>query len=127
LEQSTVSFSRRDDIKEVIRAEVDNFIKSISRTLLDIQASMPSAAKAKLAANTEKTTTLENFKKSFERKNNLHAFVLAPFVDDEKVKAVMDELWITVRCVPLVQPNESATCLFTGKKTSTWALYAKSY
>jgi prolyl-tRNA synthetase len=107
--------------------QTDDFIKNIARTLLDIQASMLSAAKAKLAENTEKAITLKSFKKSFKRKDKLNAFVLAPFVEDEKVKKMIDELGVTVRCIPLVQTKESATCLFTGKETNTWALYAKSY
>lgn len=127
LEQNTVSFSRRDNIKEVIKTEAEDFIKSISRTLLDIQASMLKAAKVKLAENTEKATTLESFKNSLKRKDKLNSFVLAPFVEDDKVKTAIDELGVTVRCIPLVQPKESATCLFTGKKTGTWALYAKAY
>lgn len=127
LEQNIISFSRRDNIKEVIKADTEDFIKSISLTLLDIQASMLSAAKIKLAENTEKATTLESFKKLFKRKDKMNVFVLAPFVEDDKVETAIDELGVTVRCIPLVQPKESATCLFTGRKTSSWALYAKSY
>lgn len=80
-----------------------------------------------MSANTRTVTTLEEFKQAFTRKDKLNTFVLAPFIDDEKVENGIAELGVTVRCIPLQQPKAEASCLFTGTLTRTWALYAKSY
>ncbi|MEQ1827061.1 MAG: hypothetical protein ABL921_13995 [Pirellula sp.] len=39
----------------------------------------------------------------------------------------MDELKVTIRCIPLDQPPGEGTCFVTGKKTATMAIFAKSY
>lgn len=85
------------------------------------------SARGKMSANTRTVTTLEEFKQAFTRKDKLNTFVLAPFIDDEKVENGIAELGVTVRCIPLQQPKAEASCLFTGTLTRTWALYAKSY
>lgn len=56
-----------------------------------------------------------------------HRLEQTPFVEDGKVEKAIGALGVTVRCIPLDQPKSSATCLFTGQTTNTWALYAKSY
>jgi prolyl-tRNA synthetase len=88
---------------------------------------MLEAAQKKLSDNTTTITTLDEFKKRFKQNAKLSAFVLAPFSEDKKVEKAIGELGVTVRCIPLNQPGISATCLFTGRKTNMWALYAKSY
>ena len=97
------------------------------KTLQAIQAGMLETARKKLSDNTETVTTLDHFKQAFNRKDKLNIFVLAPFIDDEKVEKAISELGVTVRCIPLAQPKVAATCLFTGQPTKSWALYAKSY
>jgi len=88
---------------------------------------MLESARKRLFDNTETVTTLEDFKQALKRKDKLNTFVLAPFIDDEKVEKSISDLGLTVRCIPLVQPKTAATCLFTGRPTRLWALYAKSY
>jgi prolyl-tRNA synthetase len=99
----------------------------LPKTLQAIQAGMLETARKKLSDNTETVTTLDHFKQAFNRKDKLNMFVLAPFIDDEKVEKAINELGVTVRCIPLAQPKVAATCLFTGQPTQYWALYAKSY
>lgn len=43
---------------------------------------------------------------------------------EERVKA---DLNVTVRCIPLDLPKESGTCIFSGEKTDTRAIFAKAY
>jgi prolyl-tRNA synthetase len=88
---------------------------------------MLESARKKLSDNTETVTTLENFKQAFKRTDKLNTFVIAPFIDDEKVKRTITDLGVTVRCIPLAQPKIATACLFTGQATQSWALYAKSY
>ncbi|MDQ0123262.1 prolyl-tRNA synthetase [Pseudomonas lini] len=127
LEQNVVSYSCRNDSKNLMKADIGAFVKDLPRILQTLQKNMLESARANLSNNTHAVTTLNDFKQAFNEKNKLNAFVLAPFVEDEKVEKTIGELGVTVRCIPLDQPKTCATCLFTGQTTKTWALYAKSY
>jgi prolyl-tRNA synthetase len=127
LEQNMVSYSCRDNSKNTLNVEMISFVKDLPKILQTIQAGMLESARKKLSDNTETVTTLDNFKQAFKRKDKLNTFVLAPFIDDEKAEKAISELGVTVRCIPLAQPQVAATCLFTGQPTKFWALYAKSY
>lgn len=127
LQHNMVSYSCRNDCDIVLKDNADDFVKKISKTLENIQKDMLENARKKMSANTRTVTNLEEFKQAFKRKDKLNTFVLAPFIDDEKVEKCIAELGVTVRCIPLQQPKAEASCLFTGTLTRTWALYAKSY
>jgi prolyl-tRNA synthetase len=127
LEQNMVSYACRNDSKNTIKMDVDEFVKSVSKLLQSVQEQLLESAQQKLLSNTRTVTKLEEFKQAFMRNDKLNTFVMAPFVDDEQVEKSLGELGVTVRCIPLVQPKADAICLFTGKATNTWALYAKSY
>jgi prolyl-tRNA synthetase len=127
LEQNAVSYSCRNNCKTLLKLDTEDFVNDISKTLATLQKDMLVVAQKKLSDNTKTVTTLDEFKKHFIQNAKLNAFVLAPFSEDKKVEKAIGELGVTVRCIPLKQPGISATCLFTGRKTNTWALYAKSY
>ncbi|MCY1177783.1 Proline--tRNA ligase [compost metagenome] len=122
-----VSYSCRDNSKNTLKVEINSFVKDLPKTLQTIQKGMLESARKKLSNNIETVTKFDNFKQAFKRKDKLNTFVLAPFIDDEKVEKAISELGVTVRCIPLDQPKVAATCLFTGQPTQSWALYAKSY
>jgi prolyl-tRNA synthetase len=127
LERNAVSYSCRNNCKTLLKLDTEDFVNDISKTLATLQKDMLVVAQKKLSDNTKTVTTLDEFKKHFIQNAKLNAFVLAPFSEDKKVEKAIGELGVTVRCIPLKQPGISATCLFTGRKTNTWALYAKSY
>ena len=54
-------------------------------------------------------------------------FARCPFVDDKSISEALAEMKATVRCIPLEQEKREATCMFTGKKTDTWAIFARAY
>jgi prolyl-tRNA synthetase len=127
LEQNAVSYFCRNNCKILLKLDTGDFVNNISKTLATLQKDMLEAAQKKLSDNTTTITTLDEFKKRFKQNTKLSAFVLAPFTEDKKVEKAIGELGVTVRCIPLKQPEISVTCLFTGRKTNTWAFYAKSY
>ncbi|HCS44158.1 MAG TPA: proline--tRNA ligase, partial [Pseudomonas sp.] len=114
LEQNMVSYSCRDNSKKILKVETNSFVKGLPKTLQAIQTGMLESARKNLSDNTETITTLDDFNQAFQRKDKLNTFVIAPFIDDEKVEKAISELGVTVRCIPLDQPNVTATCLFTG-------------
>ncbi|NBA96422.1 proline--tRNA ligase [Pseudomonas sp. R5(2019)] len=127
LHESVVSYSCRNNSSTMMKVATDCFVRDISKILINIQLSMLESARSKLSGNIKTVTTVESFKQEFERKDKLGTFVMAPFIDDERVEKAIAELGVTVRCIPLHHSQEEAICPFTGQPTRTWALYAKSY
>lgn len=127
LQRGMVSYWCRNDNARTMKVAADSFVKDLSKTLMGIQNSMLERARSHLSGNMRTVSTLEAFKQAFKRKDNLSTFILAPFIDDEKTEKLVAELGATVRCIPLQQPEAEGICLFTGQRTRTWALYAKSY
>lgn len=122
-----ISYSCRNGSTKTIQTTADSFVKTISKTLQGIQNSMLEAARSNLSRNTRTATTLENFKLHLAQNQNTGTFILAPFIDNEITEKAIAELGVTLRCIPLEQPETEGVCIFTGQLTRTWAVYAKSY
>jgi prolyl-tRNA synthetase len=128
-----VFMGRRDKgPKEKQSMPREEFVAKAVEILEDIQTSLLERARAFQAANTRTITDRKEFEAYFtpanENKPEIHGgFVLAPFVDDPAVEEALSALKVTVRCVPIDQEPKPATCMFTGKPTDRWAIYAKAY
>ena len=133
IDAGTLSVLRRDrGPKERTAVPRGEFIQRIGETLGEIQAGLLARAKTFQTENTRTITDRKEFEAWFTPKNadkpEIHGgFALAPFVDDKSIADQLAELKVTVRCIPLEQERREATCLFTGKKTDRWAIYAKAY
>jgi prolyl-tRNA synthetase len=128
-----VFMGRRDrepkDKQSLPRSE---FVARASDILDDIQQSLFDRALAFRQENTREITDRGEFEAYFkpqnEAKPELHGgFALAPFVDDPAIADELAKLKVTVRCVPVDQEPRPGTCLFTGKETDRWAIFAKAY
>ena len=76
--------------------------------------------------------SLEEFKKYFTPENNerpeIHVgFALCHWCEDPEVYKILDDLKVTIRCVPFDEPEEDGTCIFTGKPSKKRAVFGKSY
>lgn len=127
LEQNIISYSCRNDTSKKLNANTDFFTNNIPKILSNIQSKMLESAQNNLLENTITASTLETFKTALKPNGQPGKFILAPFTDKEEVEVALRELGVTVRCIPFKQPKTSTTCIFTGKATKTWAIYAKSY
>jgi prolyl-tRNA synthetase len=54
-------------------------------------------------------------------------FVLAKWCGDAESTKVLEELKVTIRCLPLKQSGTTGRCILTGKPATLDALFAKSY
>ncbi len=43
------------------------------------------------------------------------------------MQKLLDELKVTIRCIPLDAPQGPGTCFLTGKPAAAQAIFAKSY
>jgi prolyl-tRNA synthetase len=73
-----------------------------------------------------------DFRKFFTPKNaerpEIHGgFVLAKWSGDPAAQAVLDDLKVTVRCLPLEQSGTQGKCVISGKPAVNDAIFAKSY
>jgi len=49
------------------------------------------------------------------------------FSSEAEVKPLLDELKVTIRCIPLDGPSGEGKCFVTGASTHLRAIFAKSY
>lgn len=54
-------------------------------------------------------------------------FALCWFESEEAVQPLLDELKVSIRCIPLGTPPGEGKCFLTGQPTKTQAIFAKSY
>ncbi len=76
--------------------------------------------------------TFEEMKKFFTPKNldkpEMHGgFVLAKWCGDPETEKMLDEMKVSIRCLPLKQSGTQGKCVLTGKPATVDAIFAKSY
>jgi prolyl-tRNA synthetase len=54
-------------------------------------------------------------------------FVRAKWCEDPASLPLLDELKVTIRCLPLDQSGTTGSCVLTGKPATTEAIFAKAY
>lgn len=134
LEARSVVLSRRDrPHKEKEKWTLDALTENISTLLDEIQEGYFEAAKR--SQKEQIYTHLKNFdemKAFFTPKNSekpeIHGgFVLAKWCEDPATEKMLEELKVTIRCLPLEQRGGSAPCILTGRPATVDAIFAKSY
>ncbi len=124
LTSGTVEIARRDLLsKEIVKIEeVDTYIEKL---LTDIQSNLYTKALERTSNMTHKVDTYEDFKKILDEKSG---FVLAHWdgtpESEEKIK---EETKATIRCIPLNNPQERGTCIYSGKPSTQRVLFARAY
>lgn len=122
------------DAKKIISR--DDIVANAAKYLQDIQNTMFDRAKARLQSNIRTDiTTPEQFREYFananewieDGKQGKVAFVRGKWSGDENSDALLKELKITIRCLPLEQSGTEGICLLTGKPATKDVIYAKCY
>ncbi|MCL2450508.1 MAG: His/Gly/Thr/Pro-type tRNA ligase C-terminal domain-containing protein, partial [Polyangiaceae bacterium] len=133
IDAGVVSLARRDsgpkDRQAVPRAE---FVANVGAILGEMQAGLLARAEAHQKEHTREITEFDELRAWFTPKNEdkpeIHGgFALAPFVEDKRVEDALAPMKLTVRNVPLGGERRPARCIFTGRPTDTWAVFAKAY
>jgi prolyl-tRNA synthetase len=134
LESQSVMVYRRDKSpKEKFPLPTEAFIEQISQLLDSIQASYFAQAKEHREKNMRRDIhTFEELTAFFTPKNpekpEIHGgFCLAKWCGDPETEKMLEELKITIRCLPLNQSGTEGRCILTGKKATLDAIFAKSY
>lgn len=131
---STMAVSRRDrPHKEKETISMDEVAVRIPKILDEIQANYFNTAKEFRDSHICKDVkNFEELKAYFTPKNadkpEIHGgFVLAKWCGDKETEAMLDELKVSIRCLPIEQSGTEGSCILTGRKATLDAIFAKSY
>ncbi len=126
-----VFVGRRDtnQSQSMPRAEL---VGGIVTLLQEIQDNLFDRALAMQKANTVELNSEAEFREFFQPddeqgRSTGGGFAKCWFASEAEVQPLLDELKVTIRCIPLDSPPGEGTCFVTGKPTKTQAVFAKSY
>lgn len=130
----SLTVSRRDsEAKEKKSISLNSFVESVTSILDEMQQNY--FEQAKKYFDEHLYTHIETFAelKAFftpknEEKPEIHGgFVLAKWCGDPETEKWLEELKISIRCLPLKQSGTKGKCVLTGKEATLDAIFAKSY
>lgn len=134
MESQSVMLCRRDQPhKEKHKFGTAQLASEVVAILDSIQQNYYKQALDIREANIRKDiSTFDQLKKFFTPKNadkpETHGgFVLAKWCGDVETEKQLDDIKVSIRCLPLQQSGTAGTCIITGKPATLDAIFAKSY
>jgi prolyl-tRNA synthetase len=128
MESVSMMVSRRDKAhKEKTKFGRDDLNLEVVNILNDIQQNYYDAAKSFRDSNIHTGLTTFDEMKDFFNSSKENGFVLAKWCGDEATEKLLDELKVTIRCVPIEQSQTEGVCILTGKRATLDVIFAKSY
>lgn len=126
LEAQSMMVSRRDQShKEKNKVALDQIGQEAVSMLASIQSNYFEQARAYRDAHIEeKLATFEDLKNFFAAREG---FVRAKWCGCVESEKLLEELKVTIRCIPLEQSKTEGRCILTGKPATLDAIFAKSY
>ncbi len=123
LQNGEVEMARRDTFeKKQIR--LDNFVEEISLTLEDIQTNLYNRALKFRNDNITDVDNFDQFKEILSKGGFIRAFWDGTPETEDKIKELTKA---TIRCIPLDNPMEEGTCVFSGNPSNQRVLFAIAY
>lgn len=134
LEQGQVIVRRRDKAhQDKLQLSVEELYTQLPTILDEIQNSyFEEARKVRDQHIHRNIKSFDEFKAFFTPKNaakpEIHGgFVLAKWCGDVETEALLEELKVSIRCIPLEQSGTQGKCILTGRPATLDAIFAKSY
>ena len=126
------AFVARRDTGESQSMPIAQLVATLTDQLHAIQHQLFAKALAMRESNTVELRNESEFRDYFQPDDEQGrsvggGFAKCWFHSEEEVQGLLDSLKVTIRCIPLDGPKGSGTCFFTGKPTSTQAVFAKAY
>ena len=125
-------FVGRRDTGEKESMDRNQLVDGIGQLLKEIQDNLFHRAVRLREDNTQYIDSLDDFRDYFTpqdaSQSEIHGgLAICHWCEAPAVDELLKELKVTVRCIPLEQPQEKGECIFTGKPSSTQAVFAKAY
>jgi len=133
MEKGEVCVTNRLDIKAKQFLKLEAFVDGAAEQLTQMQKALFDQAKAYRDANLKTDITdLAGLKAYFGKKADFlpsggAGFVRAWWCGDEESLKVLDEIAVTVRCIPFDQKGGSGKCVLTGKDATQEVIFGRSY
>jgi len=129
---NNAAFVARRDTGESKSTPVAELVTTLPGLLENIQSNLFQKALAMREANTVELKSEAEFRDYFkpddeQGRSSGGGFAKCWFASEEEVQPLLDELKVTIRCIPLDAPKGSGTCFLTGKPSTTQAIFAKAY
>ncbi|MFN9851132.1 MAG: proline--tRNA ligase [Planctomycetota bacterium] len=126
------AFVSRRDTGESRGMGVDELVSSVGKLLAEIQKNLFDKALQMRVANSVDLRNVSEFREYFQPddeqgRSQGGGFARCWFASEQAVQPLLDELKVTIRCIPLDAPSGSGTCFATGQTTNTQAIFAKAY
>ncbi|NML37938.1 proline--tRNA ligase [Chitinophaga sp. G-6-1-13] len=124
LENNVAEVARRDT-KEKMSLSLDGLAGRIGELLEEIQQQLFTKALTYRDEHITRVDTFEEFQKVLDEKTG---FVSAHWDGTAETEEKIKELTkATIRCIPLDNPQEAGTCVFSGKPSKERVLFARAY
>jgi prolyl-tRNA synthetase len=122
-EAGTVEVARRDT-KEKSVQQFEGIGAYIEKLLEDIQANIFNRAKTFRDSHIREVNTWEEFQKAIEEPGFISAHWDGTPETEEKIKELTKA---TIRCIPLDNPQQDGTCVFSGNASKERVVFARAY
>ena len=105
----------------------DEFVAHVAHHLGEIDTALYEQAKSfRDAMSRDDITTLEDLRAHFTGENKT-GFVRAKWCGEKGTEGALDDLGVTIRCIPYDQSGTAGKCVLTGKDATTDIILAKAY
>jgi prolyl-tRNA synthetase len=126
------AFVARRDTGESRSMPIATLVESIGEQLKSMQDHLFAKALAMREANTVELANEKEFRAYFQPDDEQGrsvggGFAKCWFSSEQEVQGLLDELKVTIRCIPFDAVQGTGTCFVTGKPASTQAIFAKAY
>jgi prolyl-tRNA synthetase len=123
LENGTIEVARRDT-KEKSSQQLEGIENFVADLLKDIQQNMYQKALAFRESHIRKAETWDEFLKLIEEPGFISAHWDGTNETEDKIKELTKA---TIRCIPLNNPLENGTCIFSGQPSKERVIFARAY
>ncbi len=125
-------FMGRRDTGEQQGMPRSEFIGKVAGTLDEIQNNLLTRAKAMREANTVTITNEADFRSYFGNESEestkiFGGFARCHFASEQAVEKLLQELKVTIRCIPLEGGRSPGKCFLTGQDSQEQAIFARAY
>lgn len=130
IEEGAISLSiRTSDYKDKHFVTREELLEKLPLYLDEVHHTLLKRAEAFLQSRVERVADKEAFYAFFQDKEErAPGFAKVFFAGSPKEEdQIKKDLNVTVRCIPFECEEEEGTCFYTGKRTKTQVLFAKSY
>lgn len=126
LENGNIEIARRDLQTKEVQALDETLPQKLNTLLGEIQTSLFEKARSFREENTHRVDTWEEFKEALEK--DVPGFLYAHWDGTtETEEKIQEETKATIRCIPIDNPAEEGTCIYSGKPSTQRVMFAKAY